>query len=168
MENYSFTIVDNTSDDTSSNPIAGSNQPSQGTSGTESGGINAGKGIAKGLIFVDRFVEPFVDQIVTQQISTINLRTGASEQQQRIEFGYQIGKSIYGVVKNVAIGALTGGWVGVVAGLGLSAISSFINYENKAQQLNWQGQLEDVSLRGMTIRAGGYLPSYSGSRSGAQ
>lgn len=51
----------------------------------------------------------FAQQLITHQVSTIELRTGASEYQQKMQFMYNIGNSALGILESIALGAAVGG-----------------------------------------------------------
>lgn len=139
-------------------PVAGSTKES-----TAKGNATA-KALVKGMIAYNTYVKPFVQPIIEQQIGTISLRTGASEQQQRIQFAYEIAQSVVGIGTSIVSGFAVGNVPGAVVGAVIGVASTVINYANKAQKIQYEQNLEDVSLRGLSVRAGGYAPGYSGSR----
>lgn len=164
---YTITLKNETqSEQAERNPIAGSGAQTQNG---DSGGVASWrKGVAKGIVTFNTYVKPFVDQLVTQQISTITLRTGAEELQEKAEFAYSAIKAGVGLIESVLIGGLVGNLPGAVIGGLMSISTTAISYANKAQTLNLQRSVESMSLRNMEIRAGGSLATFSGSRGRSQ
>ncbi len=161
--NYSLTIRVESDGETQS-PIAGHSNAMQQTS-TET--LTPKKAV-KALVSFKAFVKPFVKPFVDQHIQTISLRTGATEAQQRIQFAYNVAEQAVGIGENILIGLAVGNLPGALIGAGVGIISTVINYANQAEKLRLEQNLENISLRGMNVRAGGYAPSYAGSRSRAQ
>ena len=124
--------------------------------------------MAKGIVTFNSYVMPFVDQLVTQRISTISLRTGAEELQEKTSFVYSAIKTGVGLIESVLIGGLVGNLPGAIIGGLMSISTTAISYANKAQTLNLQRRVESMSLRNMEIRAGGSLATFSGSRGRSQ
>lgn len=122
-------------------------------------------GVLKALVAVDRYAEPFINAAIQQHVSTIELRTGASEHQQRVEQTLGLAKQAVGISTTLITGFATMNPLLIVGGL-VSAATAVINYNNKAKKLQMAQNLENISLRGMNVRAGGYAPSYSASRMG--
>lgn len=124
--------------------------------------------IVKALVAYDKYAAPFVESVVQHQVGTINLRTGAEELQQRVEFGLGIAKQVGGLATSVLTGYAIGNLPGAIIGGLISGITTVINYANKADTLRMEQNLESISLRGMNVRAGGYAPSYGASRTARQ
>lgn len=144
-------------------PVAGQN----GGQSSENSGSSKPTWV-KGLVAYNSYVKPFVSAAINHQIQTISLRTGADEQQQRIQFAYDIGKQAVGIIENIAVGAAIGSLPGALIGATLGVATTLINYANRANTLRYEQNLESVTLRGMNVRAGGYTPSYAASRSRTQ
>ena len=153
-------------------PIAGN-----GTSPSTVGGNNNGdssdsmspqRGVAKSLVAVNKYIKPFVDQMVTQHVTTVSLRTGAQELEERMSFKMQVAQKIYGFGTSVITGALIGGGVGAVVGGVMSLATMAVDYSNKRENLNLQRSAENIGLRYMNTRAGGSVASFSGSRMKSQ
>lgn len=163
MENNSYVItIKNETSRKKKNPVAGNNSEA-----TENGGAQAENdrkaAIAKGLV-VYHTAKSFVNQVVSHNVSTVSLRTGSEELQEKISFAYEIGQKAFGFVESVAIGALVGNVPGAVIGGVLSAAHTAISYAQKAETISLQRSVESMSLRNMQIRAGGSLATFSGSR----
>jgi len=117
------------------------------------------------IIAIDRFAMPFVEQTINYKVSTISLRTGAIELQQRVQFGMNVAKQAIGIGATIMTGLVTGNPLLVIGGL-VSATTVAINYANQAKSIKVESELEGIILRGLNERAGGYTPSYSTSRRG--
>ncbi len=156
---YDIFIHDDTRN-TKKSPIAGS--------GTATSDITKGEnlrlGAAKGLVAVNSYIKPFVDQMATQYVTTISLRTGAQEQEERMSFTLQAGQKVYGFFTSIATGAIVGGLPGAIIGGVLNLITMGIDYSNKQEKINLQRSVENVGLRYLNNRAGGSVASFSGSR----
>lgn len=147
-------------------PIAGS-----GTTPTDTGGggvSDTRKAIGKGLISYRSYVKPFVNQLVSQQINTVSLRTGAQELQDRLSFGYQMIQSGVNMVESIAIGAMMGGAAGAVVGAVMSVTTTAISYAHKQSVLDMNRSLEDITISGRNIRAGGSISTFKSSRETVQ
>lgn len=122
----------------------------------------------KAIVAYDKYVAPFVEQAIQYQVSTIELRTGARELQQRVEFGLSITKSAVGIVSSVATGYAMGNLPGaVIAGI-ISIGTTAMNYANRERTIRTQGSLESITQQGYALRAGGYAPTSIQSRSRTQ
>lgn len=162
--NYTLTIQ-MSSDGGSQSPIAGQSNQTQET--PSEGGFTAQTAV-EALVSFKTFVEPLVQPVVDGYIQTISLRTGSQEAQDRIQFAYNVGGRVKNLAKNIIIGARVGSLPGAIAGAAASIFSTVINYAVESKRLSYEQSLESISLRGMNVRAGGYAPSYAGSRSRAQ
>ena len=150
---------------TKKSPIANSSDKSEHKYTT--GQLRA-QSASKALVAYDKFVAPFIETAIHQQVSTIELRTGASELQQRIEFGLGVAKQAGGLVTSVLAGFAVGNLPGAIIGGLISGITTVINYANKVRTLRLEENLESITLRGLNTRAGGYSPTSIGSRDRAQ
>lgn len=151
--------------DKTSSPIAG--QTGQSVPSGEKSNASA-KAVVKSLVSYTAYVKPFIEASINQHIQTIALRTGATEHQQRVQFAYDVGKQAVGIVASIGIGFAVGNVAGALTGAVMSITTTAMNYANKARTLQYEQNLEDISLRGMLVRSGGYAPSYGGSRTSRQ
>ncbi len=122
----------------------------------------------KAMVAIDKYVAPFVEQAISYEVGTIELRTGAAELQQRIEFGLSVAKSAVGFVSSIAIGAATGNLPGAIIAGVMSIGTTAMNYANNARRIRVQSSLESITQRGYASRAGGYAPTSIQSRSKTQ
>lgn len=164
MAEYSITIEVKESAEEAKNPVAGSEAGAVG----ETEVVEVGKTVAKGYGMVKRFVAPFISQLVTAHTSTISLRTGAEELQQRAQFAQSVMSQGFNIAESILIGGLTGGLPGAVFGAVMSVTQTALSYEFKQRELDMQKDAEDISLRLMSTRAGGSLAAFSGSRERSQ
>ena len=107
MADYEIVIKDDTV--TKKSPIA---QKTQSESVQDTGRAKAKENVAEYFAF-KRIVSPFVRMGIEYGISTVSIRTGRTETQQRMQFAYSVGSKAFGIVENIAIGAAVGGlWGG--------------------------------------------------------
>lgn len=158
---YEIIFTDKTSDETVS-PISPSSPDKKEKV------KKADDGISKDDLFVwtayKRYVSPFVKQGLQHQISTVQLRTGSVERQEQISFAYSVGEHTANAVENVVLGAMTGGGVGAIIGLVMSALTTMTGYMQKIDTLNMQSNLEQSSIGLMNVRAGGTVATTSNRR----
>lgn len=162
--NYTLTIrID--ADGSSQNPIAGQNNQ---TKDAPSESNKNAKTIIKGLVSFNAFVKPLVQPMIDGYMQTVSLRTGSQEAQDRLQFAYNVGEQAVGIISTIAMGAIVGNLPGALLAAGTSIFGAAMNYANKAEKMRLEHNLESITLRGMNVRAGGYAPSYAGSRSRPQ
>ena len=160
-----YTIILKNGTGGGNSPLAGS-----GGAGTSSGNqqVSAGRQRAqdavKVIVAYDKFVEPFVNQIVSHQVGTIQLRTGAAELQQRVEFGMNVAKSAAGLGASILTGYAVGNVPGAIIGGLISVGTQLLGLSNRSKEIQMNKDLEDISIMGMDIRAGGNVASFSQSR----
>lgn len=162
--NYSLTIKNETESGGSS-PIAGQNNVPQETPSEDK--LKAST-VVKGLVSFNSFVKPFAQPIIKHSLQTVSLRTGGQEMQQRMQFAYSVGEQALGIIESTAIGLAVGNLPGALLGLATGILTTVINFANQADTIALERNLENISLRGMNVRAGGYAPSYGASRMGNQ
>ena len=88
------------------------------------------------------------DQLISGSINQVSLSTGAEE------YEHSIGQRVWQTGEMIAIGAMTGGLPGAIAGLALSGLSFGINYSIGVSRLQKEESLEDISIGMKNIRAG--------------
>lgn len=162
--NYVITIKNETQGKKKS-PIAGSDSTaSKNTSNNNDGKISREQ--AAGFFAYKRYISPFVKQALSYGISTVSLKTGRTEYQQRLQFAYDVAGNVAGMGENIAMGFLLSGGnpVGAVAGAAISLIHTAVNYAQSANTFNLNRSLENVSIGLADLRAGGSVASYSNSR----
>ena len=171
MADYSAEIVikDETQSQESS-PIANPNGGSDSTKNTSPGGKTdpyaKGKAIVKGYVAVKRIVAPFVSQAINYGISTVAIRTGQHEEQQRWQFAYDMGSKALGLAESITVGAMVGGLAGAIGGAVMSIATTVTGYALTQQKINLAESNENISLGFMNARAGGSIATTSGSRRG--
>lgn len=107
-----------------------------------------------GAIAVYKKAKTFVDAQISHRISTISLRTGQVEAQQRTEFAYGVAQKSLGFVESVAFGAITGNIPGAIIGGVMSLMSMLQSYINKAEKLTLEKQEESIRLSLRNRRTG--------------
>lgn len=140
-----------------SNVVAGSAAaPSAGTGTTSDGAGKTAQGAAKAIKGLVSFstAAAFADNIISYELSQVNLRTGAAEYEQRLQFRYSTAKKLYGIGAATVGGAIMGGPVGAVVGFLGSTVSTLISYAQRANILRTQENLENISIGMASQRAG--------------
>lgn len=154
-----------------STPVAQSNTESGASS---SGGTGSGDGAltvkdavrAAKTVVAYTGIKQIANSVISYEVSTVNLRTGAAEYQQKVQFAYNEGAQALSSVGSILMGGIMGGPVGAgiaAAGVGLSYLMKFIGWGQNAQRLETEQNLESISLNFASIRAG-----VSGRRSNSQ
>lgn len=111
-------------------------------------------------------IKSTADQIANYEISTISLRTGAVEYEQRVSAVYSAVSQTVGAGAALIAGGATGGPAGLaVVALGLAAngVRQVINILQRENTLRLNESVENVSISMQNIRAGTV-----GRRSGTQ
>lgn len=88
------------------------------------------------------YAERYAKMSISNEISTIQLRTGNQKLQQKIQFGYEIGGRVFDVAKSAIIGTVMGGGVGTLVGTAVGATVSATTRLMQIQQANRVIQLE--------------------------
>ena len=158
MADYEIVIKDDTV--TKKSPIA---QKTQSESVQDTGRAKAKENVAEYFAF-KRIVSPFVRMGIEYGNSTVSIRTGRTEKQQRMQFAYSVGSKAFGIVENIAIGAAVGGLWGAVAGAVMSTVTTVAGYAINQAKINLSAASENISIGLINARAGGNVAATSGSR----
>lgn len=134
-------------------PVAGEHnvqrQPS--AESNEKAGVSKTAGIAFAAVST---VESFVVPVVNHEINKVELATGSREYSQRVQFGMQVGQSVFDVGKSVAAGAFVGGGYGALIGLVLGAARQLMNLSMNIDTFNLKRDLEAETINRNIRRAG--------------
>lgn len=134
-------------------PVAGENsvqrQPPAETNEKAGGSKTAGVAFA-----AVSTVESFVVPVVNHEINKVELATGSREYSQRVQFGMQVGQSVFDIGKSVAAGAFVGGGYGAIAGLVLGGARQLMNLAMNADTFNLKRNLEYETINRNVRRAG--------------
>ena len=140
------------------------NSPNAGNlAGGSGGGVS--KAAAATYIAYKQYIAPFVKQAISYQISTVSLKTGRVEHQQRLQFAYDAGSKVVQLVENIAIGAAVGGLPGAIIGATVSVVQTAVQYAQAKHTLDLERSAESISIGLQNVRAGGSVASYNSSRS---
>ena len=149
MATYEIIIKNETGQ--AESPIA--NDQNDNTSDSEKDTEKKAKKVISGAMLY-RTGKALVRSQIGHEISTISLRTGQTELQQRYEFANRIAESVFDVGESIAVGASVGkGWgavIGAVIGIG----SKLVGLVHKQDTYNLNQQLEQETLWRNNIRAG--------------
>lgn len=134
-------------------PVAGENnvqrQPS--AESNEKAASSKAAGVAFAAVST---VESFVVPVVNHEINKVELATGSREYSQRVQFGMQVGQSVFDVGKTVAAGAFVGGGYGALIGLVLGGARQLMNLAMNADTFNLKRDLEAETINRNIRRAG--------------
>lgn len=134
-------------------PVAGEHnvqrQPS--AESNEKAGVSKTAGVAFAAVST---VESFVVPVVNHEINKVELATGSREYSQRVQFGMQVGQSVFDVGKTVAAGAFVGGGYGALIGLVLGAARQLMNLSMNIDTFNLKRDLEAETINRNIRRAG--------------
>ena len=123
---------------------------------TESG---ANPAVLLKRLFGYHAVKSVASQVVGHRVSTVQLRTGSHEAQERANFTYSIAQQGLGLVEGFIGGMAVGGPIGATIGVMSSLIHTAISWNQKADTLRLQRNLEENQQFMAAQRA-----TYSGSR----
>ena len=99
-------------------------------------------------------VKGLADRLVNYEISTITLRTGAREYEQKASFWYQQAGRALNAGVAVGVGLLTGNLPLALIGIAASAGSIALGYAMNANTIRIKETREDISIGYELIRAG--------------
>lgn len=99
-------------------------------------------------------IKSVATQIVNHNVSQVQLRTGSNELQEKANFINQTVQQGIGILEGGVAGAMVGGLPGFIAGLGMSAITTAINYVQKQDTINLKRDIEDATISLNLQRAG--------------
>lgn len=156
-------ILKNETDDENSSPIAGSSSQAKAPKGNETA-----KTLVKGLVAYNKYVKPFASQIISHSINTVTLATGAEEYQRLLQFQYEMASTVIGIGESILVGTAIGNIPGAIIGAVIGVATTALTYSNRSKTIQMENNLEQITLRSLNTRAGGFVPSYSGSRGGRQ
>jgi hypothetical protein len=156
---YTITIYDKTTGQGS--PIAGEQNDGKDTKNDDSA---PDKGeVAFNWMSLKR-VANYAKRAISYEISTVSLRTGENERQQRMQFAYDILGQTSSAITNIVIGAKVGGAYGAIAAAAYTVVETSISIGQKIDRFNLQKNLENVSLGLARTRSGDSLAYINGGR----
>lgn len=88
-------------------------------------------------------------KLIQNKISTVELRTGAREYEQTLQFGMQVANTAIGI----GAAFVANPWLGAAA-LALTVIDKTIDYSRRVREIEIKENREDISLGLARIRAG--------------
>jgi hypothetical protein len=134
-------------------PIAGNNAEAKDTKEqSEEKGIT--KNNIVGYVAYKKYVAPFVRQGFQYRISTVALKTGSVERQQRLQAGFDLLSQVGHIAESVVIGAKIGGAPGAMVGAVMSLATTYINYEQKRNIIDMNRALENEQISMLNARSG--------------
>ena len=130
--------------------VAQNNAPTSDSS--QSAGTNIEKAM-KNLVSYGA-IKHTADKIVSYQIGTVELRTGAREYEQKLQFGYQVGGKLLNTAVMIGGAAATGNLPLAVIGVATSAMSTGLDIWQKQNTININENREDIAIAMQMNRAG--------------
>lgn len=91
------------------------------------------------------------DNLISYEISTVSLRTGATEYEQKLQFGYTKAKQI---ALPILLGIGTAGVPGAIVGGLFSLAMQGISWAQNSQTLRLNRSIENISIGMANVRAG--------------
>lgn len=153
MDNVYKIVIQYPSEDSSNKVVSGGGDAtSYSLTDDEKEAQGAEKAMKKMVSYAA--VRGFANTLISYEISQVNLRTGASEYEQRLRTGYQFANQGINIITTTAIGAASGGPIGAVAGFLGSTLYTAIGYAQKENTLRTQENLENISIGMASIHAG--------------
>lgn len=159
-------VVDLSGGEQNKSAVAGTGSGSTGSGGTESSESSGSWQAESSFGKVENKLKSLVsfaavkstaDKLISNRISTVSLRTGANEYEQRLSFQHSVASQVVGAGAALAMGFSVGGPAGLaVAGIGLavSAVQKFMDIQQKEETLRLEKDLESVSIGMQLVRAG--------------
>ena len=123
----------------------GSSEKSYWTKSAESAKTAAQKIVSVGT------AAAVADKLISYEISSVSLRTGATEYEQKLSYAYSTIKS---TALPLVMGAVTGGLPGALIGGLFSLAMQGITWAQNAQTISYNKQLENISMGMASMRAG--------------
>ena len=145
---YTITITDTSSGDPKQKPISGDT-----TENKQTGATTSDNGVY-GWLALKR-VTPYVKQAISYTISQVSVRTGRREQQQRMQFAFDVLNEAGGIAQTIYFGAKWFGAPGAAIAAGVSALNVGLNMFQRFDALANQTNLENASLGLSRVRSNG-------------
>lgn len=133
----------------------GTNSPSGGSSDASLSARDVVNGAKKVMAMTG--IRQIADSVISYNISTVSMRTGESEYQQKLQFAYSEGMQLASSAGAIAMGAVMGGPAGAAVaavGVGLSYVMKAIGWAQNANTIQIAENQEDISIQMQTVRAG--------------
>lgn len=130
-----------------------------GNTGGNSNGSTGADKIAGALAKMVSFsaLKSTADQLINYRISTISLRTGATEYEERASARYSAISQAVGAGMALVAGGVTAGPAGVVVaamGIAANAIQKVVGIAQRSNTLALEESVENVSIGMQNVRAG--------------
>lgn len=132
--------------------VAQNNAPTSDSS--QSAGTNIEKAMKQIVSYGS--IKHTADKIVSYQIGTVELRTGAREYEQKLQFGYQVGSKLLNTAVMIGGAAATGNLPLAVIGVATSALSTGFDVWQRQNTININENREDISIAMQIKRAGNF------------
>lgn len=110
-----------------------------------------------------RAIKPFISQAKNFLVNNVELMTGSTELQQRVDFAMQAIDAGASVISTTAAGSAIGGPIGGAVGFVVGIVQQLTGYFFEQQQINLERRSEDRQISYLQNRAG---PAFNMSRRG--
>lgn len=145
-----YEVILRAEDTTKKSAVAGTEEKTEKTYG-EKTAASLEKGI-KGLVSYASF-KSTSEQLITAEIGRVELRTGATEYQQRIQTVYTVVDSVFSSGVTIGLGIATGNAPIAIIGTTTKAMGWLIGGIQRQIDLNLKQAGEDISIGMATRRA---------------
>ena len=141
-------------------------QKPRSTAQTDGGNVKTERKEGKAIVSkmaVAGFALGVVDTVASRYTQTVDIRTGNTTYQQKVNFVQSSAKKLASFGLSVAMGSAIAGLPGAIVGGVMNATMTALNYSNEINRFNIQRELEAYSISAQNIRAGAL-----GNRGGAR
>lgn len=142
-------IIKNETDSAAAKQVGGAGgiQTNDGAGDSSGGEKSKPTSAEKALkqLFGYKAVKSVASQVISFQVSTVQLRTGSSEAQQKANFWYNVAQRGLSVGESLIGGALVGGLPGAIIGLAVGAAHTAIDIGQRIERMDMEKRVEDVS-----------------------
>lgn len=146
---YVITLKNTTSTGEKKPKVAGDNEEKKNPKKKNDDAI---KGV--GAMTAYSYGKAFIAQAVSHEVNMVELRTGATEYAQKVQYAWEVTQRVYSAAETIVSGAVVGGGVGAIIGIAVAGIREIVSLGQRAETLNTKRNLENESLARGLRRAG--------------
>lgn len=150
-----YEIILRAEDAEGNSAVAGANEQTGGGGGKKTYGEKTAASLEKGVkgLIAYSSIKGTAEQLVTAEIGRVELRTGASEYQARLQRTYSIVSSVVNAGMAVGVGVATGNLPLALISVATQGIQWFIQGFQKQTNLSLAATLQNISIDMATRRA---------------
>lgn len=146
---YVITIKNTTRNGEKKPKVAGDNEEKKDPKKKDDDAI---KGVSAMTAY--SYAKAFVAQTVSHEVNMVELRTGATEYAQKVQYAWEVTQRVYSAGETIASGAAVGGGWGAVIGIAVAGMREIVSSIQRVDTLNTKRHLENESLARGLRRAG--------------